>query len=151
MHPDLLHQFDPNSAEKAFPCPRTWEFVSNIVNQRAAIEPSIERAAVPRHRRRSRGRPVFRLPQDLARAPRTRARSSTTPRTPTSPTTKAPLIALCGALYRIANDINFGSIVTYSARLRREIGEFLVGSCIRSQPALQRSDAFIRWAALRTQ
>ena len=25
MRPELLHQFDPQSKEKAFPCPRTWE------------------------------------------------------------------------------------------------------------------------------
>ena len=25
MRPELLHQFDPQSREKAFPCPRTWE------------------------------------------------------------------------------------------------------------------------------
>ena len=36
-------------------------------------------------------------------------------------------------------------------RLRREVGEFLVGSCVRREPALQHTDAFIRWAAARTQ
>ena len=30
MRPELLHAFNPQSAEKAFPCPRTWEMVSNI-------------------------------------------------------------------------------------------------------------------------
>ena len=34
MRPDMLHQFDPQSREKAFCCPRTWEMVSNIVNRR---------------------------------------------------------------------------------------------------------------------
>ena len=31
MRPELLHAFNPQSTEKAFPCPRTWEMVSNIV------------------------------------------------------------------------------------------------------------------------
>lgn len=30
-HRDALHQFDPNSPEKAFPCPRTWEMLSNAL------------------------------------------------------------------------------------------------------------------------
>ena len=60
-------------------------------------------------------------------------------------------MALCGSLYRLAKDVNFDAIVTYSTRLRREVGEFLVGSCVRREPALQRSPAFIRWAAARTQ
>ena len=34
MRPELLHQFDPNSREAAFPCPRTWEFTSGIVQRR---------------------------------------------------------------------------------------------------------------------
>ena len=28
LRPELLHQFDPQSREAAFTCPRTWEFVS---------------------------------------------------------------------------------------------------------------------------
>ena len=67
------------------------------------------------------------------------------------PENASALIALCGSLYRMADDINLGAIVTYAQRLRREIGEFLVGSCIRRDPDLQRSPAFIRWAAARTQ
>ena len=67
------------------------------------------------------------------------------------PENASALIALCGSLYRMADDINLGAIVTYATRLRREIGEFLVGSCIRRDPDLQRSPAFIRWAAARTQ
>ena len=150
MHPDLLHQFDPNSAEKAFPCPRTWEFVSNIVNQRAAIEPSIERALFRGTVGEAAAVQFSAFLKIWRELPHPRAIIDD-PENADIPNNQSALIALCGALYRIANDINFGSIVTYSARLRREIGEFLVGSCIRSQPALQRSDAFIRWAALRTQ
>lgn len=29
--PDKLHEFDPNHADKTFPCPRTWEFVSRLL------------------------------------------------------------------------------------------------------------------------
>ena len=50
------------------------------------------------------------------------------------PENASALIALCGSLYRMADDINLGAIVTYATRLRREIGEFLVGSCIRRDP-----------------
>ena len=44
MHPELLNQFNPQSVEKAFPCPRTWEFVSNIVHRRNGLDPTAERA-----------------------------------------------------------------------------------------------------------
>ena len=44
MRPEMLHQFDPQSREAAFACPRTWEFVSNVVNQRGSLDPAAERA-----------------------------------------------------------------------------------------------------------
>ena len=44
MRPDLLHSFDPQSKEKAFYCPRTWEMVSGIVNRRGNLDPTVERA-----------------------------------------------------------------------------------------------------------
>ena len=44
LEPTLLHQFDPQSKEKAFPCPRTWHFTSNIVHRRNGLDPAVERA-----------------------------------------------------------------------------------------------------------
>ena len=41
---DLLHQFDPQSKERAFPIPRTWEFVSNIAKRRNGLDAAVERA-----------------------------------------------------------------------------------------------------------
>ena len=41
-------------------------------------------------------------------------------------------------------------LVIYATRLRREVGEFLVGSCIRREPSLQHTQAFIQWAAAKT-
>lgn len=29
--PDMLHKFDPNHQDRTFPCPRTWEFQSDIM------------------------------------------------------------------------------------------------------------------------
>ena len=44
LEPDLLHQFDPQSKEHAFPSPRSWEFASNIVKHRNGLDPATERA-----------------------------------------------------------------------------------------------------------
>jgi hypothetical protein len=32
FRPDALHRFNPDHNEKTFPCPRTWEFVSKLLN-----------------------------------------------------------------------------------------------------------------------
>lgn len=48
FRPNLLHAFDPNSSEKAFPSPRTWEFVGDIIKATppAAIEHELFKGTV---------------------------------------------------------------------------------------------------------
>ena len=150
MRPDLLHDFNPQSSEKAFASPRSWEFVSNIVSQRANLDPSIERALFRGTVGEAAAVDFTAFLKIWRELPHPRAVIDD-PDNADIPADSMPLIALCGALYRMADDVNIGSIVTYARRLRREIGEFLVGSCIRNNPDLQRSNAFIRWAAHRTQ
>ena len=150
MRPDMLHQFDPQSREKAFCCPRTWEMVSNIVNRRNGLDPSVERALFRGTVGEAAAVEFSAFLKVWRELPHPRAVIDD-PENAVVPDNASALIALCGSLYRMADDINLGAIVTYATRLRREIGEFLVGSCIRRDPDLQRSPAFIRWAAARTQ
>ena len=149
MRPELSHRFNAQSAEKAFPCPRTWEFVSNIAQRRNGLDPAAERALF----RGAVGEAAavefcafLNIWRDL---PHPRAVIDDPESAPIPGNTSA-LIALCGSLYRMADDVNLGAVVAYATRLRREVGEFLVGSCIRREPALQRTEAFIRWASART-
>ncbi|MCY3767965.1 MAG: MoxR family ATPase [Gammaproteobacteria bacterium] len=149
LRPELLHRFDPQSKEKAFPCPRTWEFVSNLMQYPGRLDAIAQKA-------------LFRGTVGEAAAiefaaflnvwhelPHPRAVLQD-PENAEIPENPSALIALCGSLYRLASDVNLDAIVSYAVRLRREVGEFLVGSCIRRDPALQRSPAFIRWAAVKT-
>ena len=63
------------------------------------------------------------------------------------PENASALLALCGSLYRLADDTNFESIGTYARRIRPEVGEFLIGSCVRRDPELQYTRTYINWAA----
>ena len=149
MRPDMLHLFDPQSREKAFCCPRTWEMVSNIVNWRNGLDPSVERALFRGTVGEVAAVEFSAFLKVWRELPHPRAVIDD-PENAAVPDNASALIALWGSLYRMADDINLGAIVTYATRLRREIGEFLVGSCIRRDPDLQRSPAFIRSAAART-
>ena len=150
MRPELLHVFDPQSNEKAFCCPRTWEMVSNVVNRRASLDASVERALFRGTVGEATAVEFSAFLKVWRELPHPRAVLDD-PDNALVPENASALIALCGSLYRMADDITLDAIVTYAKRLRREIGEFLVGSCIRRDPDLQRSPAFIRWAAARTQ
>ena len=150
MRPEMLHQFDPQSREAAFACPRTWEFVSNIVSQRGNLDPGVERALFRGAVGEAAAVEFSAFLKIWRELPHPKAVIDD-PENALVPENASALIALCGSLYRIADDINLGSIVSYALRLRREVGEFLVGSCIRRNQDLQHTDAFIRWAAARTQ
>ncbi|MXY41548.1 MAG: MoxR family ATPase [Rhodospirillaceae bacterium] len=150
MRPELLHVFDPQSNEKAFCCPRTWEMVSNVVNRRASLDASVERALFRGTVGEAAAVEFSAFLKVWRELPHPRAVLDD-PANAVVPENASALIALCGSLYRMADDITLDAIVTYAKRLRREVGEFLVGSCIRRDPDLQRSPAFIRWAAARTQ
>ncbi len=133
MRPDLLHRFDPQ--EKAFCCPRTWEMVSGIVNRRAGPDPSVERALFRGTVGEAAAVEFSAFLKVWRELPHPRAVLDD-PGNAVVPDNASALIALCGVLYRMADDITLDAIVTYAGRLRREVGEFLVGSCIRRPPAL---------------
>ena len=149
MRPDLLHGFDPQAKEKAFCCPRTWAMVSGIVNRRAGLDAGVERALFRGTVGEAAAVEFSAFLKVWRELPHPKAVLDDPAGAPV-PENASALIALCGALYRMADDITLDAIVTYAGRLRREVGEFLVGSCVRRDPDLQRTPAFIRWAAART-
>ena len=149
LRPELLHQFDPQSREAAFACPRTWSFISNILQHRNGLDTASERALFRGTVGEAAAVEFAAFLKVWRELPHPRAVIDD-PENAVVPDNASALIALCGSLYRLADDINLGAIVTYAARLRREVGEFLVGSCVRRDPALQNTPAFIRWATART-
>ena len=148
--PDLLHQFDPQSKERAYACPRTWEFTSNIVKHRNGLDPATERALFRGTVGEAAAVEFSAFLNVWRELPHPRAVLND-PSNADIPENASALMALCGSLYRLATDVTMDAIVTFAERLRREVGESLVGACVRRDPALQRSPAFIRWAAAKTQ
>ena len=147
MRPELLHQFDPQGAEPAFPCPRTWEFVSRLLQGAQGLSFEVQRALY----RGTVGTGAaiefcafLRVWQDL---PHPRVVLSN-PAAAIVPDNASALLALCGSLYRLVDDTTMDSLVTYARRLRPEVGEFLINACVRRDPTLQQTRAFITWAAL---
>ncbi len=149
LRPDLLHTFDPQSRERAFACPRTWEFASRIVHRRNGLDPIAERALLRGAVGEAAAVEFCAFLNVWRELPHPRAVLDDPDNAPV-PDNASALIALCGSLYRLADDVNVDAVVTYAQRLRREVGEFLVGSCVRRDPDLQRTPAFIRWASART-
>ena len=147
VRPELLHQFDPNSKELAFPSPRTWHFVSNIHKQQQPISPEQERAIY----RGTIGEGAaiefcafLRVCREIPHP----NHIITDPTNASVPDNMSTMQALCGSLYRMAEDTTFDAIETYAERLPPEVGQFLIGSCVQRNQSLQQTRAFVKWAAL---
>ena len=113
LRPELLHRFDPQSREAAFACPRTWEFVSNVVNQRGSLDPAAERALFRGAVGEAAAVEFSAFLRVWRELPHPRAVIDD-PENADVPENASALIALCGSLYRMADDINLGSIVSYA-------------------------------------
>ena len=151
LEPELLHRFEPQSKEHAFPSPRSWEFASATSSSTATGSmPATERALFRGTVGEAAAVQFTAFLKVWRELPHPRAVLND-PGNADIPENASTLMALCGSLYRMASDVTLDAIVTYATRLRREVGESLVGACVRREPALQRSPAFIRWAAAKTQ
>ncbi|MDE0103315.1 MAG: hypothetical protein OXN89_13130, partial [Bryobacterales bacterium] len=125
-------------------------FASNIVKNRNGLDPEVERTLFRGTVGEAAAVEFTAFLKVCRELPHPRAVLDD-PEKADIPDNASALMALCGSLYRMASDVNMDAIVTYATRLRREVGESLVSACVRREPTLQRSPAFIRWAAAKTQ
>ena len=151
LRPEVLDTFDPKSKEYAFACPRTWEFLSDfLLTMRASeitLDPTIERA-IYRGMVGERAAVEFFAFLRIWRSLQHPRAILANPQGAGIPGEASALIATCGSLYRLADASNFDAIVEYAKRLRPEVGEFLIQSCVKHNEDLQHTAGYISWAAL---
>jgi len=145
--PGLLHVFDPVKAERTFPCPRTWEFVSDIlkVGPPASVEfdmfsGTVGEAAAAEFLGFLR---VFRSLPDIDEILRAPASAPVPAASETS-----VLYAVVGALSRRASVSNFGAVMIYGARLPKEFHVLLVRDSLRLHPEVANTAVYISWGSV---
>ena len=141
FRPDHLFNFNPKSAENAFPTPRTWEKVSRLIGkftpdlERTVIRGTVGEAAAVEF---SAFLKVWRDlddPQIILNDPKN-ARI---------PKGKSALIATCGSVARVAKADDMEAVTTYAGRLSREIGEYMVSSVVRLNEEAAYTRAYVNW------
>ena len=145
FRPELLHKFDPKSADKGFPSPRSWEFVSRALDQNP--DPSIEfdliRGIV------GEGAAVELMSfLKIFRTLPSPDRVLMNPEGEEVPSDPATLYALVGALVRKASEQTFDNLVKYFNRLPAEFSVLAVKDCIAADQGLVNTRAYISWAHL---
>lgn len=146
FRPNLLHAFDPSkTTEKAFPSPRAWSFVSDLMRPGdlpKELETELIAGTV------GEGAAIefcsfLRLWRNLPNPDAVLA----TPDTADVPSDPATLYALCGALSRKTTMGTMDRLVTYANRLPAEFSVLLVTDSIRTCPAAQNTAAAVKWFA----
>lgn len=143
FRPRFLHSFDPASLDKAFPSPRSWEFISRVMDAGPAPEVEYEmfkgtvgQVAAAEFVGFLK---VWRSLPDVSQV-------LSHPDSMPVPAEPAALYALCEALGLLASDATIPALATYALRLPAEFGVLLMRDALCKEPALAGSDAFARWA-----
>ena len=142
---ELLHDFDPKRSEKAFPTPRSWEFVSNIVGSGTVtngIEYSLIAGAVGEG-----AAAEFMGFLKIARSIQSPDMILMNPEKGDIPEEAATLYAISTALARKATGNNMDRVVTYANRLPDEFSVLLVKDALDRDPAVANTRAYIEWVS----
>ena len=145
---ELLHQYDPqkNTGEFGFPCPRTWKFIDDLYKESGSVSSNIELAGYRGTIGQGAAVEFTGFLQVCRQLPHLQTIIDD-PQNADVPPDPQVLIATCGGLYRMANEYNFDSIITYAERLRPELGQYLVSSSVRNNKELQYTKNYVSWNA----
>ena len=142
----LFNAFEPQSAEAAFPCPRTWTVLSDVKKAvdanddpretRIMYTGTVGIAAANAFSAYLAMKATLPDPMDVI----------LNPEGAIIPDNASAKIAICSSLYDIVDHNNFDAIARYADRLSNEFGEFLVGRCVDRVPELANTPTFVMWA-----
>lgn len=144
FRPGLLHSFDPQKNEKAFPSPRSWEFVSKILS--ASPDASIEYELLKGTIGEGASAELVGFLKIFRKLPNPDV-VLMSPNTADVPSDPATLYAICGALARKSSENTIDRIVQYANRLPAEFSVLLIRDCVRQSPGVVTSRSFIEWAS----
>jgi hypothetical protein len=144
FRPELLHSYDRNSTEKAYPSPRSWEFVSRILN--ANPSPAIEHALYAGAVGEGAGGELVGFLDVFRQLPSIDGILMNPKKAPV-PEEPGALFAVSAALARKSTEGNFDRVMSYSDRMPREWAVFCVKDATARDQRLCDTPAFIKFAA----
>lgn len=143
FRPGLLHSFDPSSDERAFPTPRSWVFLDDIVvthSLGADVELELIKGTVGEGAA-AEYLSFVRVARDLPTTEQILADPASAP-IPESP---AAQYALCTMLDKKATPTNLEKLLTYLERLPREFQILFMRSAIQLNNKLAETKVGIAW------
>jgi len=141
---NLLHSFDPRSDSHAFPSPRTWEYVNDILEEGHSAE--AEYALIAGTVGEGAAAEFTGFLKVWRRLPSPDGILLNPDTEPVPGREDLDVVyALSGSLINVATRDNFDAIVTYAERLPEEPRVFLIRDAVKTKPELKETRAFIEW------
>ncbi|MCK9604634.1 MAG: AAA family ATPase [Candidatus Omnitrophica bacterium] len=144
LRPALLHNFDPQTKARAFACPRTWEYVSRSLA--AGLGPEIEFdyvAGLIGEGAATEFIGVLRLMDSMPDPDEALER----PGSFTLPEKPAVMYAFAVCLARRAKKENADAFFAIANLFPGDYAVLMIQTAIKFNPTIQKTGAFVRWAA----
>lgn len=143
FRPKLLHDFDPQTTDKAFASPRSWEFVSRVLDAGPdrAVEYELYQGTVGAGAA-AEFMGFLAVWRDLPSVDVILEQ----PETALVPENPAALYATCEALSLRAHADTMDALAVYAARLPAEFGVLLMRDAVCQNPDVVHTPGFTRWA-----
>jgi hypothetical protein len=144
MRPAMLHAFDPNKNDAAWPSPRSWEFVSD--NVETGMPPEVELELIKGSVGEAAASEFFgyaRVAREMPSADEILVNPDTAP-VPPSPAGK---YAISTALESVASANNLGRMFKYINRLDPEFQVLFVRTTMGAKRELTNTKDFTQWIA----
>lgn len=144
FRPGLLHSFDPAKNEKSFPCPRTWEFVSDFLKVKP--DKDIEFELFSGIVGEGAAAEFFGFLKMYRELPDLDA-ILMDPKGSKVPEDPAALYAVAGGLARKSSPDNFNRVIQYADRLPVEFSVLMVRDSVKLNAEVAKTKAFVEWSA----
>jgi len=144
FRPELLHNYDPRATEKSFPCPRSWAFVSQILDAMPAyeIEHSLYQGTVGEG-----AAGEFMAFLNIYRKLPSLDGILLNPGKAKVPEKPSVLYAVAAGLARKATEQNFDRVIQYVDRMPKEWGVYCVKDATGRDEQLCSTPAFIKFGS----
>lgn len=144
MRYNLLHQFDPKRNDKAFPTPRTWVFVSQLMDTKPSgtVELSLLQGTVGEG-----AGAEFKAFIDLIGKMPSIDMILLNPENVSVPKEPAILYALSTALGRVTSSQNVDNVCTYLKKMPKEFQVLTIKDATKQHEELFETRAYIEWAS----
>ncbi|MEA2061684.1 MAG: MoxR family ATPase [Thermodesulfobacteriota bacterium] len=144
FRPGLLHDFKPDRDDRAFPSPRSWEFVARLLSSEPdpVLLPDLVAGAVGKG-----ASAEFTGFLDVWNRLPEAGDIIADPHGAEIPSNPAVLFALCEMMGHVMDEKNMESIMAYAARLPDEFSVLMMREAVRRNNALVQTQAFAQWAA----